>query len=1595
MPPFAIRIRAMANKVNNFNFAGKLKQKLKLSAAIAAMAIAMTFAPSDANAQQVVPGVDAECPIVDGEAICEGDLAGGISSQPGDPAFDSLIIRNPDSPIAPPGFFAIGVTTTDRDVRMVLEDDVTIDVFDDLNIPNSAQGVIGIATNGFDFEIESAATITADGNGGPGLGIETSVMGGGSSIITNSGAINAFTSGESAIALQGRVTGVMGAMDIALNSIINTGNLTVSSNGVGEREDVTAGILAVSDQGEGRIEIVNQGDISVSSGANSFDTDFNGVAAGIVFNAFNLTDTGSASGGSGGSIVNQGNITAIGPQTHGIVGFGFDSVVNIENSGTISTQGIGSFGILGQGDGVIGGAGATITIENQSTGSINLSSPDGNATALFALVETEFGSANISNEASLIGTGDTLRGIGISSFGAPTGGQYSFLVFNEGLIDLDATRGFGITAFSTAEDDVVVNLVNQAAINLSETTDASSRGMSALLTGTDAAATTDGVGLVNLFNSGSITMGAGNAIFAAANLATVSNAGALSTTGDNSSGILIQPGPQPAPDASPGFPIQNQPYLDLNLLDGSSIRTEGDASHGVEIDTISGDLLDTTVEISAEGTNIQTAGEGSHGFLWGGITGNVTDSNVQLALVDGSITTTGAGSHGVFVDRFTGTFEALNQDLRTDGPLGPTGGDLIGFDNFNIETSGEGSSGFRFNEVGAGSTFIAQWTASSISTRGNNSPGIDIGGLTGANGSISVAMSELSVGTEGDDSAAFRIGSAFGLNSATSLVDDNSSYSTTGDRSDAFVFGLDPSLSFELSSSNIVIDDTSYATQGNNSRGLVFDLSGGSVAPEDVRLILTDLTISTQSQDSGGLHISEIDGVVLESDSPGAIADSRISPTIARNTITTLGNNSIGLFVGGMSSDLSANETSARYRVIVTENSISTSGDNSAALVFGDLPTIASDDRFNSRLAIGVNRVITTTGSNSDGVIIGANWGTAGASQDDDFETNGISSRYFFGEISSDISTTGTGSVGLRTASFLETLDITETGSITADTFAIFSENAGGVGTLNNAGLIFGDLRFGDEDSTLNNSGTIDGNIDLGAGTNAISINADGRLNSRDEILLGIGNAITVAGVIAPGDDGPIQVTNIGSDLIFETGSRFLVDVDGMATDPTSTGIFLSDRLEVNGSATINGGTVFVSSLTPEGDFDRSAQFRIIGASDSVTGTFDALNADLPFLDLELVYETNAVLIDATREGPVVPFQTIGLTPNQQAVGATFDALEMSAEGDLDTVVDQLIFATTPQALVAFDSSSGEIYATLVGQSQFDGFSQTRDMLARARHVASPGWGIWSSLSVSDSIIDGDGNGAKATRSDLGLSFGIDYTGESNEWMAGVAGGFGDGQLDVGGRRSEADYENWHIASYGRVGSGGRGFTANGALTFSNRNVDVTRAISINSFNRTATSGAETETLSIAGELRYGIDRGDAWSIGPIASVVHVSTDLQNVRESGAQSLNLRSTGSSDDQTLFGLGGFANWQKVNRAFDLSAQYIEGGSNGASATLAFEGGAQTPFTILAPEADNSGVLASASGQIKLSSGWTLGAHLDGFLGSDYEDVSGSVVIGWRF
>lgn len=927
-----------------------------------ALAIGSFAAASGANAQQRTPGVSAECPIVAGVATCSGDIGGGINTTPGDPGFDTIIIENPTGPIAPPGFFGVGVVKDDRDITINIQDGVEINVFDDPLIAGPAQGVIAIVDNGFDLTIDSGANITADGNGSAGIGLEANTLGGGHVSVTNRGDIDAFTSGETAIALMARAFGGNGNI-----TIDNSGTLTATSNGVGERTTITAGIFAFSDLGGNVIDVTNNGDISVTTGAASFDSDFNGVAGAIVTNVFGDASTTN--------IVNNGTLAATGPATSGIVGFAQNnsmtdsSTVMIDNNGAITVNGIGGYGILAQ------SSGTSVNLDVDNGALIHMVAPGGTATGIFNLNQAQNATSSIVNTGDMTGSGLNLRGLGISSFGAPAGGTYNFSVTNSGNFTFDSGAPIGISAFSTMEDDVTVTITNSGNFDFSSSTGALSRGISATFDFVDDTAMgADGTSNVTINNSGNIMMGAGNAIFAVADQVNLINTGNLSTTGD---------------------------FSDV-------VRVEGiDADSDVDV-TIGGDAIASGADSDA--INITNAGSTtvtvSNGALVSSGTGDafaihLLGAQANMAGTD-EITGEVTGSVGRLEQKF---FEydagCLTGCTLTDifAPIAPGNPDASAFDDVvNVDNATVESMMGAGAIDSSGSLLVNGMNGAVIRSGNNGAPVIS------AVGALGIVASDTTFSSMGDDAPLFSIAEmTAGDGTAVYVELTDVDASTAGSNSDAIVLsgGTGNSVATLFLDASDPMAPTSISTVGDNSRAIVFDAPGsstfaGSISNSLITTLGDNADAVYLNVGDDGYLIAELLNTTIETSGDDSDAfdllagnNGRLDLLFGNTTFTTTGANSNGLSVSAL-----GDNSDTIMRLINTI--ITTEGDGSAGISIAD----AGAD---SRIVVNFNNPSTglpasaitgseirTMGDDAPGVSIGQAKRTSVSLRDAIISTSGM-----------------------------------------------------------------------------------------------------------------------------------------------------------------------------------------------------------------------------------------------------------------------------------------------------------------------------------------------------------------------------------------------------------------------------------------------------------------------------------------------------------------------------------------------------------------------------------------------------------------------------
>ena len=486
-----------------------------------------------------------------------------------------------------------------------------------------------------------------------------------------------------------------------------------------------------------------------------------------------------------------------------------------------------------------------------------------------------------------------------------------------------------------------------------------------------------------------------------------------------------------------------------------------------------------------------------------------------------------------------------------------------------------------------------------------------------------------------------------------------------------------------------------------------------------------------------------------------------------------------------------------------------------------------------------------------------------------------------------------------------------------------FAGAIGGAGTLAQAGS--GLLRLTGDSSAFS------GATQVRSGTLAV----DGRLGGTLAVGSGarlqgngsVGATTVQAGAtIAPGNSiGTLSVTG---NYVQQAGSTYAVEID-----PSGA----SDRIAVSGTATLQGGTVAVSKAA--GTYLPGTSFDILRAAGGVSGRFDALTQDLPFVDLSLRYGANDVLLQVARNA--VAFCEVAATGNQCAAGG---GAESVGSGALYEAVASL--PDHARARAAFDALSGEIHAdtraSLLLQS-----AELRQALDQRR---SDGSGVWAQALGAWGHLNGDGNAAQVKEDHQGLAFGADLAlGEHG--VLGALAGYSDGSLRNDARASSMDARGLHLGVHGGVQTGR--FELRAGVTYSDYRLDSRRTVDIEGLESQRLragydaqlwqgfASAKVALMPVLGaqlELAHAQARTDAFDEHGGSAALHVASGTSKTDTAGAWLvLNVPSA----DQRLH----------VDARLGLRHRF--GGDAVSSMEAQFDGGAR--FQVLAPRTGRDAVI----------------------------------------
>jgi outer membrane autotransporter protein len=501
-----------------------------------------------------------------------------------------------------------------------------------------------------------------------------------------------------------------------------------------------------------------------------------------------------------------------------------------------------------------------------------------------------------------------------------------------------------------------------------------------------------------------------------------------------------------------------------------------------------------------------------------------------------------------------------------------------------------------------------------------------------------------------------------------------------------------------------------------------------------------------------------------------------------------------------------------------------------------------------------------------------------------------------------------------------------------------------------------------------------------------------------------IGGNLFNSGVMAPGNSiGTLTV----SGNFTNTAGTYLTEVVGAGQ---------SDRLNVGGTATLNGGTVVVSAL-PGMSFAPSTTYTIVNAAGGLSGTFASVNELYPFLLSDLSYDANNAYLNLAIGG----FAAAAATPTQIAVGNVLDANVNNATGDFATVLGAMAFNTfsNTQAQATLQAISGNNYAgfstSMVQGAQLfmNNFANqtggggspmsNRVALAEACDVACdattpPKWGAWGGALGGLGTIGANQPVGSVTYNAGGFAAGLDRS-ITDSFRMGVTAGYTTGTQWVSGFDGLGRTDTFQVGLYG--GFAQDKVYADGLIGYAYSWNQMWRNIPIPGLPLRTAQG-RTGASQWYGQLEtgYRFDLGTNANafITPFARLQAYTGTQNGFTETGAQSLNLtvaqQTTNSLRSVIGAQLGGSMDlgWREklaMQLRLGWSHEYADVGRP-VTATLA--GAPAMPFTTFGVTPQRDGVVLGLSANTAIAEATSVYLRYEGDISA--QDSAHAITAGVR-
>lgn len=579
------------------------------------------------------------------------------------------------------------------------------------------------------------------------------------------------------------------------------------------------------------------------------------------------------------------------------------------------------------------------------------------------------------------------------------------------------------------------------------------------------------------------------------------------------------------------------------------------------------------------------------------------------------------------------------------------------------------------------------------------------------------------------------------------------------------------------------------------------------------------------------------------------------------------------------------------------------------------------------------------------------------------------------------------------------TLDL-GSASLTIDQAAntIFDGNVDGSGSLTKSGA--GTLVLNGGNSYSGATTVKAGGLVIGDATHADAQLA-GIVSVENGAFLGgsgsVGTLYAQAGsVIAPGNS--IGTLRVAGDLTFDKDATYVAEIEGTGT---------SDRIDVGGTATLGGAKVYVEKAA--GIYMPGRRYTLLSAEGGISGTFGDMSQNMPFVDMGLAYDANAVYLDIARNG--VDFASVARTRNQKSVASAIETLG-AGNGIYDTVVMQ---EGENNARRAFDALSGEIHtsartalindSSIIRNAVLDrigaAFGSARQGAAsavvatdaNASGLSAPQAAIWGQAVGSWSETDSNGNAGKLKQSTGGFIAGYDAEVVEN-WRLGAVAGYSRTSFDVDERHSSGDSDNYHLGIYG--GTQWDATMLKAGLAYSWHRIETDRLVAYPGFSESLDGNYDGNSFQAFGEVSHRFDVKGA-AIEPFANLAVVRLQTEGFNEKGGNSaLRFGKETTTTSFTTLGLRAtvpvMLGTTEVRLNGALGWQHAFG-DTAPNASAAFDNGTAFQVTGI-PVAEDSAVV-KAGFDIDLGHDATLGLEYSGQYGADFTQNTGRAKLSVKF